>query len=357
MVDSKGNLRLVCGATIRQARRLQKGMTDMASDLLFGIQTNGIKHTHEDSMPDIDTRFRLVKEAGIFDYVDKTPAPDEVEQFLRARDKYDLPIRAGGWFYTLGRDEALLEKNLKLAQRLGSIVHNVQILMHHHDGHLVTDGEVVDAYLRAHDLGEKYGVTPCFEVHVNMWSEDFRRVSKVGHAVEAKGIPFHVTLDHSHVIFKMDNPLEQEVFNIRPAVESGALVLDPFQAGNVTQEWISAGWIRHCHARAAIPNNPKNTLAKDANGQPGRGIQYPFKPPKAGEYHAAWHEEALEPWKEVVRQLLRHHANDAKGVLGQISTEFIPNLDYGEGCKYSLFEQAIACVEWMRGAWLEVKSG
>ena len=74
----------------------------MANALLFGIQTNGIKHTHDGPMPDIiDIRFRMVKEAGVFDYVDKTPAPEEVEQFLRARDKYDIPVQAGGWFYAL----------------------------------------------------------------------------------------------------------------------------------------------------------------------------------------------------------------------------------------------------------------
>ena len=54
-----------------------------------------------------------------------------------------------------------------------------------------------------------------------------------------------------------------------------------------------------------------------------------------------------------MRQLLRHHAADPKGHLGQVSTEFIPNLDYGEGGKYSLFEQAIACTEWMRDTWRE----
>ena len=201
----------------------------MANELLFGIQTNGIKHTHADPLPDIDTRFRMVKEAGVFDYVDKTPAPDEVDQFLRARDKYDIPVRSGGWFYYLGQDEPLLEQNLQLAQRLGSLVHNVQIRMHHADGHLVTDEEVADTYLRAYDWGLKYGVDPSFEVHVNMWSEDFRRVSRVAHAVEGRGIPFRMTLDHSHVIFKMDNPQEQEVFDIRPAVESGELVLDSFR--------------------------------------------------------------------------------------------------------------------------------
>ncbi len=53
---------------------------------------------------------------------------------------------------------------------------------------------------------------------------------------------------------------------------------------------------------------------------------------------------------------MRHHARDSSGKLGQISTEFIPNTDYGEGCKYSLFEQAIACVEWMRATWDEIRA-
>ena len=328
----------------------------MTSPLQFGIQTNGIKHTHADPMPDIDTRFRMVKEAGVFDYVDKTPAPDEVDEFLAARDRYGLPVRAGGWFYTLGRDEALLESNLALGQRLGSLVHNTQVLMHHADGHLVTDDEVMDFYRRAYDWGEQYDVVPCFEVHVNMWSEDFRRVEAVGRQLEAEGYPFRMTLDHSHVIFKIDNPKEQEVLDIRPAVESGALVLDPFTENSVCQRWIEAGWVRHCHARAAIPNNPKNIAAHDDQGNPGRGIQYPFKPPLPGQYHAEWDETKLEPWKEVIRQLLAFHAADPDATLGQISTEFIPNLDYGEGCKYSLFEQGIACVEWMREEWTRVST-
>ena len=327
----------------------------MAQDLQFGIQTNGIKHTHADPMPDINTRFRMVRDAGVFDYVDKTPAPDEVKEFLAARDKYGIPIRAGGWFYTLGRDEDLLAHNLEVGRELGSLVHNVQFMTGHVDGHAVTNNEVIEACLRASDVGGKLGVTPCFEVHVNMWSEDFRRVEVVGQGVEARGIPFTMTLDHSHVIFKIDNPEEQEISGIREAVEAGEVALDPYVPGNVCQTWIDAGWIRHCHARAAVPNNPKNTAATDGDGTPGRGIQYPFKKPAPGEYHAPWEEAALEPWKEVIRILLRYHAADDNGTLGQISTEFIPNLDYGEGGRYSLFEQAIACVEWMRSAWEELR--
>lgn len=329
----------------------------MTHPLLFGIQTNGIRHRHADPMPDIDTRFRMVRDAGLFDYVDKTPAPDEIDAFARASDKYGLPVRAGGWFYTLGEHEALLEHNLAIARRLGSTVHNVQILTHDSQGVPVTNEAVVDAYLAAYDLAARYDVLPCFEVHVNMWSEDFRRVAKVGRAVESRGVPFCLTLDHSHVIFKIDNPREQAVQDIRPAVESGELVLDPRLPGNVIDQWIEAGWVHHCHARSAVPNNPLNVGGRDANGQPGRGIQYPFKPPAPGDYHAPWDEALLEPWKEAIRHLMRHAASDPQGHLGQISTEFIPNLDYGEGCRYSLFEQAIECVQWMRGEWARATSG
>lgn len=327
----------------------------MGNALFFGIQTNGIKHTHDDPMPDVDTRFAMVKDAGIFDYIDKTPDSDQIADFHKSSEKYGLPVRAGGWFYSLGADEALFEKNLKTGRDLGSLVHNTQIKLHHADGHVLTDEEVVKAYLRATELGEEYGCTPCFEVHVNMWSEDFPRVARVGRMVEGRGVEFNITLDHSHVIFKIDNPDEQKIFGTDKKIASGELILDPFTPGNVIEEWVSAGWVRHCHARAAVPNNPKNIRGRHPDGSVGRGIQYPFKKPAPGEYHADWNEALLEPWKEGIRIVMRHHARDPKGKLGQISTEFIPGPDYGEGCKYSLFEQGIACVEWMRAEWNAIR--
>ena len=328
----------------------------MAQKLLFGIQTNGIRHAECDGMPDVDTRFQMVKDAGVHDYVDKTPATHEIEEFAAASQKYDLPILAGGWYYTLGNDEALFTENIKLAQQLGSLIHNTQIRTNHANGSPVTDAEVVRAYLDFQEIGDKYGVTPCFEVHVNMWSEDFRRVEQVGREVESYGVEFNITLDHSHVIFKIDNPLEQEIGAIRRDVENGALVLDPFNPNNVSQKWIDASWVKHCHARAAVPNNPKNLDANDENQNPGRGIQYPFKQPEPGQYHSEWREEALEPWKETIRALMRHHRADETNKLNQISTEFIPAFDYGQGCKYSLFEQSISCVRWMREAWKEIQT-
>ena len=187
----------------------------MTKELLFGIQTNGIRHTEADGLPDIDHRLRMVKEAGVHDYVDKTPAVHEIDDFVAASQKYDLPILAGGWYYTLGSDEELFKENIKLAKQLGSFVHNTQIRTNRSDGTPVSNAEVVQAYLDFQEIGDKYGVSPCFEVHVNMWSEDFRRVEEVGLAVESYGVEFNITLDHSHVIFKIDNPLEQEIGGIR----------------------------------------------------------------------------------------------------------------------------------------------
>ena len=54
---------------------------------------------------------------------------------------------------------------------------------------------------------------------------------------------FKMTLNHSHVIFKIDNLPEQEIANIRGDVESGKLVLEPFIKCNETDQWIGAGWI------------------------------------------------------------------------------------------------------------------
>ena len=87
----------------------------MATELLFGIQTNDIRHAEANGMLDIDTTFQMVKEAGVHDYVDKTPDPHEIEEFEAASQKFGLPVRAGGWLNTLGHDEPLFEKNIKLS--------------------------------------------------------------------------------------------------------------------------------------------------------------------------------------------------------------------------------------------------
>ena len=184
-----------------------------------------------------------------------------------------------------------------------------------------------------------------------MWSEHFGRVERVAQLVAARGVRFAMTLDHSHVIFKIDNPGEQRVQRMDEDVRRGALVLDPFAAGNVTGGWIERNYVRHAHERPAIPNGPVNLWMSHANGRPGRGVQYPWLRPAAGEWHSPWDGDALAPWKEVVRQLLRHHARDADSALATISTEFIPFPDYGGGARYSLFDHGVACATWIRAEW------
>ena len=169
----------------------------MKQELLIGITESGVMHTDADPPINLDTKFQMVKESGVYDYFDKTPPLELEDDYRRCSEKYELPILAGGWFYVLGRDEDLLMENLRLGARLGSLVHNTQIMMDHQDGSLVSDEQVVEIYLRAYETGEACGCRPTFEVHVNMWSEDFRRIEKVADLVEKKGIPFRMTLDLS----------------------------------------------------------------------------------------------------------------------------------------------------------------
>ena len=322
----------------------------MEKTIQIGIVEDNVMHADPKGF-DLDTRFRMVKESGVFDYFDKTPPAHTFWDYHRLSRTHGLPMTAGGFYYFLGRDEPLLEWNLRVAADLGAKIHNVQIISHDLRGRLVTNEQVAETYLRAAELGAAVGVTPCFEVHVNMWSEHFGRVAQVAKLVEQRGVPFRMTLDHSHVIFKIDNPEALEVQNLAADVASGAIVLDPFQPGSVCQGWIDAGYVRHMHARSAAPNGPRNLWDRQPNGKPGRGIQYPFIAPGPGEWHSDWDAAKLEPWKEVVRQFLRHHAAADGDPVATISTEFIPQTDYGGGARYSLFENAIACATWIREEW------
>ena len=130
------------------------------------------------------------------------------------------------------------------------------------------------------------------------------------------------------------------------------LVLDPFLPGNVCGAWIAANWVRHAHARPAIPNNPRNAWGAHPDGSLGRGVQYPFIRPKPGDWHSEWDEAKLEPWKEVVRQMFAHHARDPNSRLEQVTVEMIPGVDYGFGHRYSIFEHSVEVAKWLKQAWV-----
>ncbi len=324
--------------------------------LLFGITANSVVHTDADLHFDLETRFRMVAEAGVFDYIERSPPPTELDAHLRMSERYRMPIRAGGFYYTLGRDEPLLEWHLRVGAMLGAKAQNVQLAANDVGGEPISDERVARAYLNACEIGAALGVTPCFEVHVNMWSEHFGRIERVAAIVQRAGVPFSITLDASHVIFKIDNPRELQVQGLDEDVRSGRVELDPFDPRSVTERWINANLVAHAHARPAVPNNPINVLGRHPDGSPGRGIQYPFTRPAPGAWHAPWDEAALEPWKHVMRSLLRHHARNPHSRLGHISTEIIPFADYGAGARYSLFDDSVACARWLRAEWAAARA-
>jgi hypothetical protein len=101
-----------------------------------------------------------------------------LQSFLKARDKYAIPIPSGSWFYMLGRDEDMLTSNLLAAQQCGSEVHNIQIFTADASGGKLSDDDIADAFVRFSDLAEKYGILASFENHINMWSEHPGRVEK-----------------------------------------------------------------------------------------------------------------------------------------------------------------------------------
>ena len=317
-------------------------------ELKVGIANRGVVHHNSEKVVSLEDWFMIVSEAKVFDYVDKTPAEDEINLYRKFSEKYNLPILCGGWFYTVGIDDHLLFKHLENATGLGTKFHNVQIKSKHADGYNVTNEQIVDLYLRSSEYGDRLGCRPCFEIHINMWSEDFSRIFEVAEEVEKRGVPFRMTLDHSHIIFKMDNDFEMNLFDLSHKIETGKLILDPYSEGNVAQRLIQKNYVNLLHARSVIPNNPKNIMAAHPDGSVGRGVQYPFLEPLEGQFHSVWDESKLEPWKEVIRRLLDYHYKTVNSPLKLISTEFIPATDYGEGNTYSLLNNSIACAKWIK---------
>jgi len=321
----------------------------MRKDLKLGIASKaGVLHHYKDTPISLEDWFKEIAQSKTFDYVDKTPPKSEFHRFKKLSEKYDLPILSSGWFYLLGKEDDLILENLKMGAELGSKYHNVQIFINHADDHPLSDQEVADTYMKVTEYGEKVGCLPCFEIHINMWSEDFLRINSVAKIVKDQGYTFRMNLDHSHIIFKMNNPEEMAMFDLEEQLKENKIILDPFQEGNIAQHWIDEGYVWLMHARSAVPNNPKNIGGKHPDGSIGRGVQYPFIKPLEGQYHADWHEEKLEPWKEIVRNVIKNHYTNDNSSLECISTEFIPNTDYGEGSTYSLYDNASACAEWIR---------
>lgn len=320
--------------------------------LEIGVNIDGVLHRDSLPTPDASTQFQMMARAGVFDYVEMNPPSGrDLEYYLGLSEQHGLPVRVIGGNFVAGRDEPHLRHLIDWVPRFGAKVLNCQLFSRHSDGHALTDLEVVRFYLDAYELAQPFGCTPSLEVHVDMWNEDFTRVARVGEMLAAQGVDLGITLDHSHLVFKIGNDEELDVSGVRHLVESGELVLDPASPDAIFKQWVARGWVCHAHARSVAPNNPQNPRQSRADGRPGRGIQYPFVRPAREAWHGDWDEAALEPWKEAVRHLLQARVDGNPATPARISCEFIPFPDYGGGAGYSIFENNVACAKWLRDEW------
>lgn len=309
----------------------------------------------------ISEQLRILSESGLWDFVDRIPVDDkQLDEYLAASDRYGLPVLSGSWTYVLGQDEHVMVSNLERAHRVGSKYHNLMVWAKHADGHYVTDQEVADSYLRVYDEAQKYGIKITYEGHVDMWSEDFRRVSKVAELVRARGIPFNFCMDYSHCIFKIGNEIEHAVSQMRGDAEA-IRRLDPYNPDSFADEWLNQNMVTWAQVRPAAPNGPRNWWAFETGpwdglgyDRPGRAIQYPFSQPKPGEWHTdVWHAHALACTRELVRKVIDQYLQVSDSAMEIMTIDNINLPAYGTGWKYNMFADSCLVAKFVRELYAE----
>ncbi len=320
--------------------------------LPIGINIDGVLDHDGLPWPTPAERFERVARSGVYDYIEKNFDPTEdIAPYLRLSEQVGVQLRVMGGIHLAGRDEARIAREIAVAGEQGARVFNCQLFARHADGHALTDDEVAHFFLLAMEHGTRSGALPSFEVHVDMWSEDPRRVERVAERLARHNVRLRVTLDHSHLIFKIDNPPELDLSGIAEDVQTGRVVLQPGQPDTVYALWLREGWVAHAHTRSVQTAGRPNPWMARGDGRAGRGIQYPFVAPPEGSYHQPWQAGELLTWKAAVTDLLAWCAAHPERAPAQVSCEFIPFADYGGGARYSIFEQNVACARWLRETW------
>jgi len=341
---SKKMFKLACAGRGIQPSSMEKPVTDWLAEEL-----------------PVDEQFRLLHETGLWDGIDRIPVDDDqLKQYLKASDQYNLPVLSGSWTYVLGKDEETLKSNLVRAREVGSKFHNLMVWAKHADGHYVTDQEVADSYLHTYDLAKPHGITISYEGHVDMWSEDFRRVTKVAEMVRSRGIPFNFCMDYSHCIFKIENEVEHAVSQMRGDKES-IRKLDPFNDDSFADEWLKQNMVVWTQVRPAAPNGPLNWWAFETGpwdglgyDRPGRSIQYPFSNPKPGEWHTdEWHAHKLATTKELVRKVIDQYLEVDDSKMEIMTIDNINLAAYGTGWKYNMFADSCLVAKFVRELYAE----
>jgi len=321
------------------------------SELPIGINFDGVLVHDGLPTPDPKTRFAWIRDAGVFDYVEKNINPaEDFSPYPEWAAEFGIPIGVFGGIFCAGRDEALMRWGLRTGGDLGARLFNMQLFARDASGKALTDQHVADWFLHAMHHGARANCLPAMEVHVDMWSEQFHRIESVAELLARSNVPLRLTLDHSHLIFKIDNPSELQASGLAGAENGGRSVLAP-GPHSFYRYWLAQGWVVHAHARSVAPGVAENGAMNGRDGQPGRAIQYPFTAPLNGTFHRPWQAQALQIWKDAVGELLSWMRGHPARAPQQISCEFIPFADYGGGGRYDIWQNNIACARWLQAHW------
>ncbi len=325
----------------------------MERDFLIGCTYN-VLQPHEGATP--LQLFEMIAATRAFDYINWLPTEKLIDECIVASEKTGLPMTTGNCQHDLTPGDDKLFTAIRNAARVDMKMLNVMLHTFATDGHEVTVDEVVDVYLRACDAAEALGVEVSFELHVDCWSEKYRKVSQAIEAVRARGRKFNFTVDYSHVIFKIQNGAELEKSEVREAVERGEIVLDPYEKGCILSQWLAENVVSFAQFRPVSPSQPVNVWAKNPDGSTPRGIMYPFVRPEPGQWHSDWSAWRLAPCKKAFRLVMEHHLRDAASPLRYVITEMIASPDYGLNARFSLLEHNAACARWIRQTWDRMKA-
>lgn len=322
--------------------------------LRVGINLDGVLVHDGLASPKAATRFAWVRHSGAFDYIEKNIDPGEdFAPYFDLVERHGVPIGVFGGIFCAGQDEARMRWGLATGGKLGARLFNIQLYARHHSGRPITDAQVADFYLEALEHGTPVHCLPTLEVHVDMWSEDFRRVERVAELLARSNVKLRLTLDHSHLIYKIGHAEELAPSQLADMPDGARSLLAPGQPRTLYAQWLREGWVAHAHTRSAAPGVRHNAAMNRRRGLPGRAIQYPLIKPPPGTFHAEWQEEALAPWKQAVTDLLAWMHAHPEAAPQQISCEFIPFADYGGGGRYSIWDNNLACAAWLRQAWAQ----
>ncbi len=213
------------------------------------------------------------------------------------------------------------------------------------------DDALAEFYHAAEAKAKPYGIGLFTETHVDRWTYDPRRLLRIHERLlreSAGAYGIRVGADFSHYVHQLGNPTAPHWADL----QSGALVMDPFDPANIiSTRIIQGGLVGYGHLRCAAPNDRPRDRGS---------IQYPLVDP-AGDPRTPWRgelacggayqEARTRSWKELYRQAFAYQLSHPERPVARFSSEFIgwnDHCDYRiEG--YSNLHQNLAAVAWAQG--------